>query len=197
MCTFYACCPSFPWSCRQANCPLSFWHTRQRNDIITFENFTVDYYVDAAFDGLYGIEDSQDPVCAKSRSGFILYLTDCPLLGGSKLQTEIASSTMEAEYIARIVQLVCDTILSAGKYESKMYSSVFEDNNGAFQLACSPRMTPRTKHYTIKNHFFATYVEKEEIKIFKISTKVQRVDIMTKGLVFVLFVYLQMFLCGW
>jgi hypothetical protein len=78
-----------------------------------------------------------------------------------------------------------------------MYSSVFEDNNGALQLARSPRMTPRTKHYVIKYHFFGYYVEKEEIKLYKIDTKEQRADIMTKGLVMVLFIYLRKFLCGW
>jgi hypothetical protein len=77
-----------------------------------------------------------------------------------------------------------------------MYSSVFEDNNGALQLARSPPMTPRTKHYAIKYHFFG-YVEKEEIKLYKINTKEQCANIMTKGLVFYLFIYLQKFLCGW
>jgi hypothetical protein len=43
-------------------------------------NISVDCYVDADFVGLCGVEDPQDPVCAKSRSGYILYMADCPLL---------------------------------------------------------------------------------------------------------------------
>jgi hypothetical protein len=74
---------------------------------------------------------------------------------------------------------------------------VFEDNNGALSLARAPRMTPRTKHYGIKYHFFGTYVEKEEIKLFKIGTKEQRADIMTKGLVMAAFQYLRKYLVGW
>jgi hypothetical protein len=70
--------------------------------LLSNNNYTVDCYDDADSVGLYGIEDPQDPVCAKSRSrsGSIIYLADCPLLWGSKLQTEIASSSREAGYIA-------------------------------------------------------------------------------------------------
>lgn len=177
--------------------------------LLPSKNFSVDCYVDADFAGLYVYENDQDPVCAKLRSGYIMYVADCPISWGSKLQTEIASSTMEAEYVAlsvamreliplrRLVRLACDTVFGKGNYESRLYSSVFEDNNGALSLARAPRMTPRTKHYAIKYHFFATHVEKEEIKLYKISSKEQRADIMTKGLVMTTFVYLQKYLCGW
>jgi hypothetical protein len=47
---------------------------------------TVDCYVDADFGGLFSVEDSESPVSVKSRT--------------SKLQTQIALSTMESEYIA-------------------------------------------------------------------------------------------------
>ena len=60
----------------------------------------VDCYVDADFGGLWGSEDDQDPVSVKSRSGFIIMFMGCPLLWISKLQTQIALSTMESEYIA-------------------------------------------------------------------------------------------------
>jgi Reverse transcriptase (RNA-dependent DNA polymerase) len=45
-------------------------------------------------------EDHQDPVCVRSRTGYCLTLDSCPVLWVSKLQTEIALSTVEAEYIA-------------------------------------------------------------------------------------------------
>ena len=63
-------------------------------------DFTVDYYIDADFAGLYPVENNQDPVSVQSRTGYILFLANCPLLWVSKLQTEVATSTMEAEYIA-------------------------------------------------------------------------------------------------
>ena len=33
-------------------------------------------------------------------------------------------------------------------------STIFEDNNGALQLATVPKMTLRSKHIAIKYHFF-------------------------------------------
>eukprot|EP00957_Ditylum_brightwellii_P065335 4956026-Ditylum_brightwellii.AAC.1 len=50
--------------------------------------------------GLWGCKDSQDPSSVKSRARFVLTLGTMPILWVSKLQTEIACSTMEAEYIA-------------------------------------------------------------------------------------------------
>ncbi|KAL7537222.1 hypothetical protein ACHAXR_009343 [Thalassiosira sp. AJA248-18] len=41
-----------------------------------------------------------DPSCVKSRTGFIITVARCPVLWVSKLQTETALSTMEAEIIA-------------------------------------------------------------------------------------------------
>jgi hypothetical protein len=169
----------------------------------------VDCYVDADFAGLYGTEDSQDPICAKSRTGYVLLLAGCPLMWVSKLQSEIASSTMESEYIAlsqamrdlipvrRLLQLICDSILPEQSQNARMYSSVFEDNNGALQLARAPRITPRTKHYAIKYHFFRENVKAGDIKLFKVESCNQKADIFTKGLVLVIFETIRKLLIGW
>jgi hypothetical protein len=60
----------------------------------------IDCYVDADFAGLWGYEDKQDPSCVKSRTGYVIFIADCPVLWVSRLQTDIATSTMEAEYSA-------------------------------------------------------------------------------------------------
>jgi hypothetical protein len=57
----------------------------------------VDVYHDADFAGMYGHEKPTDPACAKSRSGFIILFAGVPILWQSRLQTETALSTMEAE----------------------------------------------------------------------------------------------------
>jgi hypothetical protein len=170
---------------------------------------SVDCYVDADFAGLYGSEDSQDSLCAKSRTGYVLLLADCPLIWVSKLQSEIASSTMESEYIAlsqamkdlipirRLLQLICDTILPNQSNNARMYSSVFEDNNGALTLARAPRITPRTKHYAIKYHFFCENVVQGDIKLFKVESSKQRADIFTKGLVQQVHETIRKLLMGW
>jgi hypothetical protein len=184
--------------------------TKDKGLIMTPSNdLSIDCYVDADFAGLYGVEDPQDPVSVKSRTGYVLLLADCPLLWVSKMQTEVAVSTMEAEYVAlsqsmkdliplrRMVTTVCDALLGKGKYVAKVFSKVFEDNNRALQLARSPCITPRTKHYGIKYHFFQEYVEKGDVKLYKVETENQKADIFTKGLVLALFECIRKLLMGW
>ena len=173
------------------------------------KDIMVDCYVDADFAGLYNIEDCQDPISAKSRTGYILMLSKCPLLWVSKLQTEIALSTMEAEYIAlsqsmrdlipirRLVNAVCNALKCDMSNDPKMHSKVFEDNNGALQLGRAPRITPRTKHYNIKYHFFREQVKNGNIKLYKVDTKKQLADIFTKGLVQATFEELRKMMMGW
>jgi hypothetical protein len=64
------------------------------------EALKVDCYVDSGFGGLYAVEDKQDPLSVKSHTGYVIMYWDSPLMWVSKMQTQIALSTMEAEYIA-------------------------------------------------------------------------------------------------
>jgi hypothetical protein len=57
-------------------------------------------YVDADFCGLYEKEDKTDPTAVKSRTGYVIYIADRPVIWSSKLQESIALSTMMAEYYA-------------------------------------------------------------------------------------------------
>lgn len=169
----------------------------------------IDCFVDADFAGLWGVEDPDDPISVKSRTGYILTLGNCPLLWVSKLQSEISLSTMESEYVAlstamrdvlpmrRLVTAVAKAITGEDQVESIAHSDVFEDNNGALTLATIPRMTPRSKHYGTKYHFFRHHVQNGELKINKIDTKEQLADIMTKGLPRETFTYLRDKLMGW
>ena len=51
------------------------------------KKLVVDCYADADFAGLWGHEDPQYPICAISRTGFVVTFANCPLLWVSKLQT--------------------------------------------------------------------------------------------------------------
>ena len=63
------------------------------------ETLNIKAYPDADFAGLCGYEDNNDSVCVRSRTGFVITVANCPVLWSSKLQTETAMSTMEAEVI--------------------------------------------------------------------------------------------------
>jgi hypothetical protein len=69
------------------------------------KDLTVDCYVDADFAGVFNLEDAEDPRSVRSRTAYMLTLGDVPILWKSKLQPQIALSTMEAEYIALLTSM--------------------------------------------------------------------------------------------
>jgi Reverse transcriptase (RNA-dependent DNA polymerase) len=174
------------------------------------DEMRLDCYVDADFAGLYNAEDHQDPVCVKSRTGYCITLGSCPVLWVSKLQTEIALSTVEAEYIAlsqsirdllpmrRLLQGIGSKLNLDFSKPAILHSTVFEDNNGALSLATAPKINPRTKHIAVKYHHFRESVgEDKGVLIVKIDTKEQKADVLTKGLPKETHEYIRKLLMGW
>ena len=80
------------------------WYLQGTNDNgLVFnpsKKLVVDCYSNADFAGLWGHEDPQDPICARSRTGFVVTYANCPLLWVSKLKTERALSTLRSEYVS-------------------------------------------------------------------------------------------------
>ena len=64
------------------------------------DDLSVELYADADYAGLWGAEDPTDLISVKSRSGFVVTLDGVPVFWQSKMQTEIALSTQESEYIS-------------------------------------------------------------------------------------------------
>jgi hypothetical protein len=64
------------------------------------KNFKLDMFVDADFARMWHQEYSELRDCALSCTGYIITYCGCPIHWASKLQSEIALSTIEAEYIA-------------------------------------------------------------------------------------------------
>ena len=185
--------------------------TRTKGMIMKPTNdLNLDCYVDSDFAGLWSFEDDQDPTCVKSRTGFIMLLGGCPLMWSSKLQTEIALSTMEAEYIAlstalrdliplkRLVKVVT-TAVGLNDSDTTIKTTVWEDNQGCVILANlePPRMTPRSKHYAIKYHWFRTQLKSNNISIAPIDSADQNADFLTKGLRHTLFAANRFRVMGW
>jgi hypothetical protein len=134
----------------------------------------IDAYPDADFAGMYGHEDHTDPACTKSRTGFIITFAECPVLWQSKLQTEMALSTMEAEIIAlsaccRELFPIMDMVKSLTESVNlpiritSMNVSIHEDNLGALLVLAKtlpPQFTPRSKYYAIKTIWFREEIVK-------------------------------------
>ncbi len=156
-------------------------------------NFTC--YVDASHAGDWKQEAAiDDPTTARSRTGYVITYAQCPIVWGSKLQTEITLSTTEAEYIAlstsarEIIPLLslaqeAATFGVINKVETPIIRcKIFEDNEGAVEMANVPKMRPRTKHLNIKYHFFRQFVEKGILQVLQFSGEQQIADVLTKPL---------------
>ena len=109
------------------------------------------------------------------------------------MQSEVALSTTKAEYIALSqstrdlmpIKQMAEFLNKFKKIDSKTinsYSTVFEDNSGALQLALEPKYRLRTKHICVKYHNFRQYVKNGMISIQAIETEEQQDDILTKPL---------------
>ena len=160
---------------------------------------SLEVYVDADFCGNWNRTTAMDDVStAKSRTGYVILLAGCPIIWASRLQTQIALSTTEAEYIALSTSLR-DTIpimnlLKELKHrnfniistQASVQCTAFEDNNGALEIANVPKMRPRTKHINLVYHFFRSHVGKD-IFIRPIHTDNQIADIFTKPLCYITF----------
>ena len=168
----------------------------------------VECFVDASFAGDWARERSDDPLTVLSRTGYVIFYMNCPVIWVSKMQTEIALSTTESEYIA-LSQSLRDVIpfMNVVRELNPLFDSsvpkptimcqLFEDNNGALTLAKDPKYRPRTKHIALKYHHFRSYVKRGEIEILPIDTKDQLADQFTKALDEQTFVFLRSKLMGW
>ncbi|KAL7474843.1 hypothetical protein ACHAW6_000792 [Cyclotella cf. meneghiniana] len=159
---------------------LKFWPNESKG----FE-----YYFDADFAGNWNKDFAEhDPSTAKSRSGWVIFYARCPIIWASKLQSQVALSTTEAEYIAMsmalrdvipIMELMSEFRERNFKVmctQPQVYCKVFEDNSGALELARLPKLCPRTKQINICYHHFREHIRLRRIKVLPIRTDDQVAD---------------------
>ena len=161
-------------------------------------------FVDADFAGSWDKEDAGNAEKVYSRTGYIIFIFGCPVIHASKLQSEIALSTAEAEYIALsqstrevipIINLLkeLNESLNLGMKPSDLQCTLYEDNTSCISMAESQKFTPRTKHISLKYHWFRSYTKgsKKIINIKYVNTKEQIADMFTKTLDKSVFTYLR------
>jgi hypothetical protein len=136
---------------------------------------------------LLGFSDASHagcPVTRRSATGYIFFLNG-PISWGSKMQTTVAQSPCEAEYMS----------LSAAGSESRWISQllnelgpgvctkvvVCEDNTSAIALAKHDRITPRSKHIDIKYHVLQEWIREGKLEVMRVSTKLMCADVFTKN----------------
>jgi hypothetical protein len=168
---------------------------------------SIDTYVDASFAGDWNTSWSDEPSSVMSRTGYVIFYANCPIIWSSKLQTEIALSTTESEYIA-LSQSLRDVIPLIGLLQElqpvltftctmpTVHCTVFEDNKGCIDLVNVPKIRPRTKHIALKYHHFRSFVRNKTISVRYVETKLQIADLFTKALSDAQFAVLRAMLVG-
>ena len=152
-------------------------------------------WVDADFSGNWRPEGAQqDPMTAKSSSGWIIQYAGCPITWASKLQTLSALLTMEAEYLAlsmamkeqlRLINLLKEIVthnVDAHLQPATIHWKAFEDNSGALEMTKVPKMRPRTKHLNNMYHHFRKSVQNNEVTLIAVKTENQLADHLKKPL---------------
>ena len=138
----------------------------------------------------------------------MIRLGGCPIIWRSKLQTLIAVSTMEAEYISlsmcmreliplRRIFIDLSKCFEVDVKVATAICPVFEDNSSAVTLANVPKMTPRSKHIALHYHFFREHVRDGSVGVEHVSTDLQIADMLTKGLSEIKFERLRKLLMNW
>ena len=102
----------------------------------------------------------------------------------SKLQSIVATSTTEAEYVAATqaskealwLKMVMEEL---GHKQEKI--SLYCDSQSAVHLARNPAFHSKTKHIRVQYHFVREKVEKGTVDMQKIHTKENIADFMTKA----------------
>ena len=185
--------------------------TRDRGIIIDPKlDKSLEVYADADFSGNWHRDTAEfDSTTAKSRTGYVVTMHGTPIVWHSKIQTQVALSTTEAEYISlsqslrdaipimNILKELEDKGFKGGDKLPEIHCKAFEDNSGALELAQTPKMRPRTKHINLVYHHFRSYVLNKDITIHAIDTENQTADILTKPLALNLFQKHRKKLLGW
>ncbi len=148
-------------------------------------------FVVVDFAGGWDLKDPHNASNLMSRMGFVIKYADCPIYWSSKLQTVIALSTAEAEYIAlssalyKVIPLMTimkeiNKVFPLMMNPPNFYCKVWDDNQSCIMMATSQKFMPQTKHIALKYHHFKKYAESGEILINYIHKKMQQADILTK-----------------
>ena len=122
----------------------------------------------------------------KSITGMIIKFEGNPLSWGTKKQTLVATSTMEAEFVAAtstIQDMVwINNILEECDIEMERPTKIYVDNQAAIAQLQDESSSCKTKHLDIKLKYVKEHVKNKTIEPEYVDTKNQHADIFTKAL---------------
>ena len=139
--------------------------------------------------------------CRRSTTGYVFMLGGGAVSWSSRLQTTVALSTAEAEYMA-LNAAVQEAIylrrsLKALGFEQKGPTKIMEDNQGCIAMAANPIQHKRTKHIDIKYHFTRQSAKDGHVSIEYVPTEHQLGDLFTKPLQRIKLEYFRRLILGY
>ena len=120
----------------------------------------------------------------RSTTGYVFMLSAGAISWSSRLQTTVAVSTVEAEYMGAasavkealwLRKLARDIGLEAGQVEIR------GDNQGALKLLKHSMSTQRSKHIDVMHHFARERVLRGNVRFEYCSTEEMAADFLTKA----------------
>ena len=162
---------SFPYSQQQQQPNAS--NASNDSNALILEGFT-----DSDFAGY--------PDTRRSTSGYIFKLINCAINWRSRKQKSVATSTLEAKYIALAFAVKHYLWLLHGLQEFGYYDitySLSTDNTGTDDLAQNPRIGDKSKHIQVVFHFTPELVENRTIIVLRTTSKESLADICTKTII--------------
>jgi hypothetical protein len=119
----------------------------------------------------------------KSFSRYVFTIGGCVVSWKACLLTTVAMSTTEVEYMA-IAEATKEALCLKGLYSElcgvKSCITIYCDSQSAIYLVKDQVLTEITKHIDIRYHFVCDVIEQGLVKVYKISTHDNRVDMMMK-----------------
>lgn len=138
-----------------------------------------------------GYTDSDVAGCVdsrKSQSGYLFLLAEGAISWKSAKQSDIATSTMEAEFVA-----CCEATIQANWLRNFISGfgvvdgiarplKIYCDNSSAVFFSKNDKFSKGAKHLDLKYLVVKEDVQKRKVSIVHISTNLMIADLLTKGL---------------
>jgi hypothetical protein len=127
-----------------------------------------------------------NPDNGHSTGGFIMKMGTGAISWSSRLQTIVALSSTEEEYVAAVsagqeILWLCNLFSELG-YHSLSSSILHINNNSALSVAKNPEHHGRMKHLDLCFYWLRNEVEKGTITVKHLCTEEMPADILTKAL---------------
>jgi hypothetical protein len=128
---------------------------------------------------------ANDRLERRSTSGSVILHNGTPISWYSGLQSIVALSSCEAEYVA--LSECCREVMYLRQVMGFLQEpvdgpiTIYEDNQGTIDLTNNPVHHKRIKHIDVEYHYIRVAQEHNDVKVKKIHTDDNRSDIMTKA----------------